>query len=227
VSVALALSVPVFVHAQVQRGTGSSNGQSGGVTAGTISTLNYYSLPPVTDQERAIALERLNLTLTELAIYRERPSELGEMSLLETIRTERIARRLYLVLSSFFDPTIAQAKNGKELLAFKRRYNLFVRSELILEQRSLEYIGQRGAIHFSEAWDPLLRFMILRTYRGSKEAVQSSGLQLLDTNWDQAETLYGQFITDQAGGAWLPLHAQDLERLIGMANNVLEPFQDQ
>ena len=165
-SVALALLVPGLVRAQVQGGAGSSNSQSGGVTAGTISTLNYYSLPPVTDQERAIALERLNLSLTELAIYRERPNELGEMSRLETTRTDRIARRLYLVLSNFFDPTIGQTKSGKDLLAFKRRYNLFARSEVTLEQRSLEYIGQHGPTKFSGAWDPLLHFMILRTYRG-------------------------------------------------------------
>lgn len=225
--VLMALMAPNIVRAQAAGSvpSGSSSGQSGGVTAGAIQTLNYYSQPPVTEQERAVALERLNLTLTELATYRERPSELGEMTLLETIRTERIARRLYLVLSNFFDPTISQVKNGRELLAFKRHYNMLVRSEAAREQRSLEYIGERGPTKFSGAWDPLLRYMILRAYRGSKEGVQSSGLQLLEVNWDQAEALYGTFVADPAGGAWLEPHRQTLELLIAVANDLLVPFE--
>ncbi len=223
----MALTTPNVVRAQIggTAPSGSSSGQSGGVTAGTIQTLNYYSQPPVTEQERAIALERLSLTLTELATYRERPPELGDMTLLETIRTERIARRLYLVLSNFFDPTVSQARSGRELLAFKRQYNKFVRSEAAREQLSLEYIGEHGPTKISAAWDPLLRYMILRAYRGSKEGVQTSGLQLLEANWEQAEALYVTFIADPAGGAWLAPHRQALELLIAAANDLLAPFE--
>jgi len=202
-----------------------STSQKGGVTAWSINNLNYNIIPPVTDQERLIALERLNLTLADLAVYRERPEELGQLTMLEQIRSERIARRLYIALSNFFDPTIAQTKHGSELIAFKKRYNLFARRERANEASSLDYIGQHGPTRFSDGWNSLLQYMILRSYRGSKEAVIRSGLMMIEASPDQAEMLYTTFVADQNGGAWLYNSTQELETLIGTANKLLEPYE--
>lgn len=202
----------------------TSSGQSGGVTAYSVGTLNYYNQPPVTEQERAIALERLRLTLNDLAIYNQRPAELGQLSVLEATRTEHIARRLYLILSSFFDATILQANNGKSLIVFKRSYTQFVRNEIHQEQRSLEYLGKSGPTKMGGAWGPLLQYAVLRAFRGSKDATVASGIMLVDATPDQAEELYTKFISDPEGGSWLAPAIEEQEKLIASASSLLAPF---
>lgn len=201
-----------------------SNAQAGGVTAGSINTLTYYAAPPVTDQEQEIAVQRLRLTLQELATYRERPADIGNLTKIEQIRTEKMARRLYIALSSFFDPTIVREKNGQELLAFKRRYNLFVRSEAAHENDAVEYFGRKVASRSSAAWRSVFHYSLLRIYRGSKEATVASGMDFFEIGPDDSEVQYQAFIADKSGGAWLPLQAQEQEELISTAYSLLAPF---
>jgi hypothetical protein len=208
------------------RGSVSSTNQSGGVTASAISTLNYFSAPPVTEQERIIALERLKLTLAELATYRERPVDLGELTSIETVRTEKIARRLYIALSSFFDPTIESADNGKELLKFKRSYNILVRNQSIMERESTLYFGTQMQGKASYSWSTMFKYCVLRVYRGSKEGVQASGLELFEISWDEAEALYAKFMSAEVGGGWLTKNKDEQEKLISTANILLMPYDN-
>lgn len=203
----------------------TSDAQRGGVTAGAIATLNYYQMPPVTEQERAVALERLKLTLNDLAKYGERPADLGQVSLLESIRSDKTARQLYLVLSSFFDPTIAEVKNGKELLDFKLKYNQFTKMERNAESEALEYIVRTNPGGNKPDPNSLLQYCILRAYRGNVGLVKQSGLNLYSIDWEQAEVFYGAFITDKQGGAWLIHNANQMEDLIGLSRHLLAAFQ--
>lgn len=202
----------------------SSSDQRGGVTAGSIATLNYYSLPPVTEQERAIAAERLKLTLEDVATYDQRPSDLGRETVLEQVRTEKVARRLYITLSSFFDPTILSLAEGKKLLSFKREYSEFSSREGRLEQQALEYFGTSGDGQSQLSWETLLRYAVLRAYRGSKEAVKASGMTFFEVGPDQAEVAYLKFVADKNGGAWLIPNAQQQEKMIADAQHLLAPY---
>jgi hypothetical protein len=203
----------------------SSTGQTGGVTVGTVSTMNVMNAPPATEQERAIALERLNLTLIDFADYGERPTDLGTLTSLERIRTDKTARQLYIILSNFFDPTIKTAGHGSDLIKFKKRYNTFVRKQMLNEQSWRMKIGSYGATTSSYAWSVLVEYCIMRLYLADGASVRAAGMELIEVNWEQAEEVFSRLVRDDAASPTLGPSAVELEELISEAAKLAATYR--
>jgi hypothetical protein len=83
-----------------QTGNTTSNGQSGGVTAG----LYINQAPPVTDQQKKEAILSLESELEELANFPNRPDGQVPRTYFETMATEQMPRRLYAILTKYYKP---------------------------------------------------------------------------------------------------------------------------
>lgn len=181
-------------HPQAPSNTGDVKveGPNYGVIAGTYA--------PVTKEEKAQALQRLEMQLSEFADYPERENT-NPSTMIEGMFINKSVQALYNILSPYDKNTILSVPEvGKILNEMKKVYYIFVKSQKAIEFNLNREIGANVEGRLPAAWAIYQRYLLMRFSGSSVNDIKSGGHFLnYSITWEDCERVY-QLLKDRDVG---------------------------